>query len=91
MNSKRVQVEQGDVVFEQGPRTLRPGTPASLVTLDMVRLYNLWLNGELKGGECVCVMLRELLVVDQEPQPRGQNPVYAPPLRCSAESIYLLP
>lgn len=37
LNSRQVNVKQGDIVFEQGPRSLRPNTPASLVTLDMVR------------------------------------------------------
>lgn len=37
LNSKKIEVEQGEVVFEQGPRNLRPNTPAALVTMDMVR------------------------------------------------------
>ena len=36
MKSKRVNVGTGNVVFEQGPRTLRPNPPAGLVTLDIV-------------------------------------------------------
>ena len=36
LHSKHVNVENGTVVFEQGPRTLRPHTPAGLVTLDLV-------------------------------------------------------
>jgi len=37
MKSQRIDVGTGDVVFEQGPRTLRPNPPAGLVTLDIVR------------------------------------------------------
>jgi len=29
-------VKNGHIIFEQGPRTLRPNTPAGLVTLDLV-------------------------------------------------------
>ena len=37
LNSKRVEYNGGSVLFEQGPRTLRPWSVAGLVTLDMVR------------------------------------------------------
>jgi oxygen-dependent protoporphyrinogen oxidase len=37
MNTKRVNVKNGTVVFEQGPRTIRPSAPAGLVTLELVR------------------------------------------------------
>ena len=37
LKSKYVDVKNGRILFEQGPRTLRPNTPASLVTLEMVR------------------------------------------------------
>ena len=36
LHSKRVDVGNGSVVFEQGPRTLRPNVPNGLVTLDLV-------------------------------------------------------
>jgi protoporphyrinogen/coproporphyrinogen III oxidase len=36
LRSKYVDVANGRILFEQGPRTLRPSTPASLVTLDLV-------------------------------------------------------
>ncbi|KAI9754130.1 MAG: hypothetical protein M4579_004852 [Chaenotheca gracillima] len=36
VESKRVQVGAGTVVFEQGPRNLRPNAPNGLVTLDLV-------------------------------------------------------
>lgn len=36
LHSKRINVGNGQVVFEQGPRTLRPGTPTALVTLNLV-------------------------------------------------------
>lgn len=36
LQSKHVNVGNGKVVFEQGPRTLRPRTPAGLVTLELV-------------------------------------------------------
>jgi len=36
LRSKHVQVKGGNVVFEQGPRTLRPHSPTGMVTLEMV-------------------------------------------------------
>lgn len=36
LKSKYVDVKNGKILFEQGPRTLRPSTPASVVTLEMV-------------------------------------------------------
>lgn len=36
LRSTSVDVGNGNVVFEQGPRTLRPNTPNGLVTLDLV-------------------------------------------------------
>lgn len=36
LRSRHVDVGNGTVVFEQGPRTLRPHTPAGLVTLELV-------------------------------------------------------
>jgi len=38
VKSKRIEVGLGHIIFEQGPRSLRPGTPAGLLTLDMVCL-----------------------------------------------------
>lgn len=39
LRTKRVMVGNGTILFEQGPRTLRPGTPAGMVTLEMVSSY----------------------------------------------------
>lgn len=36
LHSQRVDVGNGNVVFEQGPRTLRPNVPNGLVTLNLV-------------------------------------------------------
>jgi oxygen-dependent protoporphyrinogen oxidase len=36
LQSKKVDVGNGNVLFEQGPRSLRPGTPSGLVTLEIV-------------------------------------------------------
>lgn len=36
LHSKQVDVGNGDIVFEQGPRTLRPNVPNGLVTLKLV-------------------------------------------------------
>lgn len=50
LNSTAVDVGDGSVVFEQGPRTLRPSIPAGLVTMHMVISSNppahqeLWFN-----------------------------------------------
>ena len=37
LNSRSVDVGNGKVVFEQGPRTLRPTVPNGIITLDLVR------------------------------------------------------
>ena len=39
LNSTSVDVGNGKVVFERGPRTLRPSVPNGLVTLDLVGLF----------------------------------------------------
>jgi protoporphyrinogen/coproporphyrinogen III oxidase len=44
LKSKYVDVGSGRILFEQGPRTLRPNTPASLVTLKMVCLVHSFFN-----------------------------------------------
>ena len=36
LHSKQVEVNNGTVVFEQGPRNLRPKAPNGLITLDLV-------------------------------------------------------
>lgn len=38
VKSKTVETDEGSVVFEQGPRSLRPNSPNALVTLDMVSM-----------------------------------------------------
>ena len=38
LNTQSVDVGTGRVVFEQGPRSLRPSIPNGLLTLDLVRL-----------------------------------------------------
>ena len=43
LHSTSVDVGNGQVVFEQGPRNLRPSVPNGMVTLDLVR-YGLYLN-----------------------------------------------
>lgn len=40
LRSKYVDIANGKILFEQGPRTLRPGTPASKATLEMVCQVN---------------------------------------------------
>ncbi|KAA8574246.1 hypothetical protein EYC84_005746 [Monilinia fructicola] len=37
LRTKYIDVGDGEVVFEQGPRTLRPNTPAGYVTLNLIR------------------------------------------------------
>jgi oxygen-dependent protoporphyrinogen oxidase len=39
LHSKHIDVGNGQVVFEQGPRTLRPKTPSGFLTLDLVRVW----------------------------------------------------
>ncbi len=38
LHSRQVDVDNGKVVFEQGPRNLRPKVPNGLITLDLVCL-----------------------------------------------------
>ena len=42
LHSQQVDVRNGNVVFEQGPRTLRPGVPNGLVTLNLVCMIILY-------------------------------------------------
>ena len=37
LHSEQVDVDNGKVIFERGPRNLRPSIPNGLVTLDLVR------------------------------------------------------
>ncbi|ESZ95575.1 hypothetical protein SBOR_4055 [Sclerotinia borealis F-4128] len=37
LRTKHIDVGDGEVVFEQGPRTLRPNTPAGFVTLNLIK------------------------------------------------------
>ena len=48
LRSEQVDVGDGKVYFEQGPRTLRPNAPNGTVTLDLVRSVG------LLGFECSC-------------------------------------
>ncbi|KAI9824856.1 MAG: oxygen-dependent protoporphyrinogen oxidase [Thelocarpon impressellum] len=41
VHTKQMNVADGTVVFEQGPRTLRPGLPNGLVTLEMISLLGI--------------------------------------------------
>lgn len=41
VKSEKVDVGNGSVIFEQGPRNLRPSIPNGLITLDLVGAYNL--------------------------------------------------
>lgn len=53
LHSKQVDVGNGKVVFEQGPRNLRPTNPNGLVTLDLVgnciRMTSLLLTNRLRS------------------------------------------
>ena len=53
LHSKQVNVGNGKVVFEQGPRNLRPTNPNGLVTLDLVgnciRMTTLLLTDRLRS------------------------------------------
>lgn len=44
LQSRRIDVGNGEVVFEQGPRTLRPATPSGYLTLDLVRMVILYVS-----------------------------------------------
>lgn len=41
LRSKTVDVADGTIIFEQGPRTLRPSTVAGILTLDMASIVSL--------------------------------------------------
>ena len=45
LHSKQVDVGDSKVVFEQGPRTIRPSIPNGLVTLELVGLRSATLDG----------------------------------------------
>lgn len=45
LHSRSVDVGSGNVVFEQGPRNLRPTMPNGLLTLDLVREHHCLLRG----------------------------------------------
>lgn len=49
LHSKTVDVGNGNIIFEQGPRSLRPDTTSALVTLDLVGLK--WLNLSLNRAD----------------------------------------
>ena len=53
LHSKQVNVGNGKVVFEQGPRNLRPTNPNGLITLDLVgnliRMACLYLTNRLRS------------------------------------------
>ena len=53
LRSASVDVGTGKVVFEQGPRTLRPSVPNGLVTLDLVRseTFLVWLRYSRNGTD----------------------------------------
>ena len=44
LQSKQIDVGTGSIVFEQGPRTLRPSRPNGWVTLDLVSTDDSWGN-----------------------------------------------
>ena len=44
LHSKQVDIGNGNIVFEQGPRNLRPSQPNGLLTLHMVSIYRPWLQ-----------------------------------------------
>lgn len=53
VKSERVDVGNGNVIFEQGPRNLRPSIPNGLVTLDLVGAsfsVNRFKRPQLMGG-----------------------------------------
>jgi oxygen-dependent protoporphyrinogen oxidase len=82
LNSKAVDVGDGSVVFEQGPRTLRPNTPASLVTLELVCHHcNL---KEIKMTVLICLQIKklnlenELLMTSKESVSAQNRFVYYP-------------
>ena len=60
LNSTFVDVGNGKVVFEGGPRTLRPSVPNGLVTLDMVSLI-IYLSSNFFWGFLLCTMFRSLM------------------------------
>lgn len=49
LHSTAVDVGNGSVVFEQGPRTLRPSLPSGLVTLNMARAFYRWVLSHANG------------------------------------------
>ena len=50
LRSEQVDIGDGKVYFEQGPRTLRPNPPNGVVTLDLVR------DGKHMNEHCSCLL-----------------------------------
>lgn len=51
LQSETIAVDEGEVVFEYGPRTLRTAVPACLPLLDLVSINTLYVEGELGNEE----------------------------------------
>lgn len=80
LHSKQVDVGNGTVLFEQGPRTLRPNTPAATTTLEIVCSIMYLANSGI-------LMLSE----DQGPRPRRRASDHLEALHRCSKSICILP
>jgi myosin-crossreactive antigen len=61
LHSKSVNVGNGNVVFESGPRTLRPHTPAGMATVEMVCSIGTQTSGLL--------LISHFVLLDRESEP----------------------
>lgn len=79
LHSKQVDVGGSKVVFEQGPRTLRPSIPNGMVTLELV------------GLRCAITTVINKYITDTRTRLGRSSHHDLQEFRRSAESFYLLP
>ncbi|MCJ1474141.1 hypothetical protein MMC13_002799 [Lambiella insularis] len=65
LRSSSVDVSNGNVVFEQGPRTLRPSIPNGMVTLDLIRQLRLQDDILMTSKESVAARNRYIYYPDR--------------------------
>lgn len=79
VQTKYVNVDNGHIVFEQGPRTLQPHTLSGLFTLDLVE------------QSCLCLFKILTFITDQHSRHPRQNHVYAQKHAPSSKPLHILP
>ena len=83
LQSRRVDVEKGNVVFESGPRTLRPNTIPGMCTAELVCLF----ESRVPGILLTCYYM----LIDPRSKAHRRTHHYIQVLRCGSKPISLLP